>query len=103
MEILYAASVVSAMFACLKGDAKTDGDSSLQKELNGLCETLSQLGCEISSNSVPRTISGRISSKDATIDWSGTSQGLTAMALASPNLPNEISLKTKGVHVSEGY
>ena len=25
------------------------------------------------------------------------------MALASPNLPNEISLKTKGVHVSEGY
>ena len=98
------ASVVSAMSACLKGDAKIDGDSSLRRRSSvGLCETLSQLGCEISSNSVPRTISGRISSKDATIDWSGTSQGLTAMALASPNLPNEISLKTKGVHVSEGY
>ena len=48
-----------------------------------------------------RTVSGRISSKDATIDLSGTSQGLTAMALASPNLPHEISLKIKGVSVSE--
>ena len=92
------------MSACLKGDAKIDGDSSLRRRSSvGLCETLSQLGCEISSNSVHRTISGRISSKDATIDWSGTSQGLTAMALASPNLPNEISLKIKGVRVSEGY
>ena len=51
------------------------------------------------SNSVPRTISGRISSKHATIDLSGTSQGLTAMAIASPNLPHEISLKIKGVSV----
>ena len=58
------ASVVSAMSACLKGDAKIDGDSSLRRRSSvGLCETLSQLGCEISSNSVPRTISGRISSK----------------------------------------
>ncbi len=98
------ASVVSAMSACLAGDALIDGDSSLRRRSSdGLCETLSQLGCKISNNSVPRTISGRISSKDATIDWNGTSQGLTAMALASPNLPNEISLKVKGVPVSEGY
>ena len=98
------ASVISAMSACLKGDAVIDGDSSLRRRTSvGLCDTLSQLGCEISSNSVPRTVSGRISSKDATIDLSGTSQGLTAMALASPNLPHEISLKIKGVSVSEGY
>ena len=52
------ASVVSAMSACLKGDAKIDGDSSLRRRSSvGLCETLSQLGCEISSNSVPRTSS----------------------------------------------
>ena len=63
------ASVVSAMSACLKGDAVIDGDSSLRRRTSvGLCDTLSQLGCEISSNSVPRTVSGRISSKDATID-----------------------------------
>ena len=92
------------MSACLKGDAVIDGDSSLRRRTSvGLCDTLSQLGCEISSNSVPRTVSGRISSKDASIDLSGTSQGLTAMALASPNLPHEISLKIKGVSVSEGY
>ena len=98
------ASVISAMSACLKGDAVIDGDISLRRRTSvGLCDTLSQLGCEISSNSVPRTVSGRISSKDATIDLSGTSQGLTAMALASPNLPHEISLKIKGVSVSEGY
>ena len=98
------ASVISAMSACLKGDAVIDGDSSLRRRTSvGLCDTLSQLGCEISSNSVPRTVSGRISSKDASIDLSGTSQGLTAMALASPNLPHEISLKIKGVSVSEGY
>lgn len=98
------ASVISAISACLKGDAVIDGDISLRRRTSvGLCDTLSQLGCEISSNSVPRTVSGRISSKDATIDLSGTSQGLTAMALASPNLPHEISLKIKGVSVSEGY
>ena len=98
------ASVISAMSACLKGDAVIDGDSSLRRRTSvGLCDTLSQLGCEISSNSVPRTVSGRISSNDATIDLSGTSQGLTAMALASPNLPHEISLEIKGVSVSEGY
>ena len=98
------ASVISAMSACLKGDTVIDGDNSLRRRTSvGLCDTLSQLGCEISSNSVPRTVSGRISSKDASIDLSGTSQGLTAMALASPNLPHEISLKIKGVSVSEGY
>lgn len=98
------ASVVSAMSACLAGDALIDGDSSLRRRSSvGLCEALSQLGCKISNNSVPRTVSGRISSKDATIDWNGTSQGLTAMALASPNLPHEISLKVRGVPVSEGY
>ncbi len=98
------ASVVSAMSACLEGDALIDGDSSLRRRTSvGLCEALSQLGCEISSNSIPRTISGRISSKDASLDWSGTSQGLTAMALASPSLPHEITLKMKGSPVSQGY
>lgn len=98
------ASVISAMAACLNGDAVIDGDSSLRRRTSvGLCETLSELGCEIDSNSVPRRISGRIVSKHASIDRSGTSQGLTAMALASPNLPHEISLELRGGTVSEGY
>ena len=98
------ASIVSAMSACLDGDVKIDGDISLRRRRSdGLCEVLSQLGCGISSNSVPRKISGRISSMCATLDWSGTSQGLTSMALASPNLPHDISLKIVGPPVSEGY
>lgn len=98
------ASVISAMSACLKDEALIDGDVSLRRRTSvGLCETLSQLGCEISSNSVPRKISGNINSKHATLDWSETSQGLTAMALASPNLPHEVTLKMRGSPVSEGY
>ena len=98
------ASIVSAMSACLEGDIRIDGDNSLRtRRSDGLCEALSQLGCGISSNSIPRIISGRVSHGNATLNRGETSQGLTAMALASPNLPHNISLKLEGVPVSEGY
>ena len=98
------ASIVSAMSACLEGDICLDGDSSLRRRSSdGLCGALSQLGCNISSNFIPRIISGKVSSRNATLNWGETSQGLTAMALASHSLPHDISLKLEGVPVSGGY
>ena len=98
------ANTVSAMSACLDGDLKIDGDESLRmRESRGLCDALSQLGCDISSYSVPRKISGKITNRQAELDWSETSQGATAMALASPRLPHRVSLRLKGEPVSRGY
>ena len=98
------ANVISAMSACLEGTAIIDGDVSLRRrESRGLCETLTDLGCEVSSYSIPRRISGIICHEKASLDWEETSQGATAMALASPNLSSDISLSLNGTPISRGY
>ena len=98
------ANVISAMSACLDGTAIIDGDDSLRRRKSrGLCEALVQLGCEVSNYSIPRKISGKICLKKATLDWGETSQGASAMVLASPNLESDISLSLRGLPVSLGY
>ena len=98
------ANVISAMSACLEGTAVIDGDSSLRRRHSqGLCDTLTELGCGIDSYSIPRCISGKISLDKATLDWGDTSQGASAMVLASPSLPSKISLSLSGKPVSLGY
>ena len=98
------ANVISAMSACLDGTAIIDGDDSLRRRKSqGLCEALIELGCDVSNYSIPRRISGKICLDKATLDWKETSQGASAMVLASPNLESNISLSLRGSPVSLGY
>ena len=98
------ANFLTAITACLEGTATLDGDPSLRSRHSAeLCSTLEQMGCSIDSERLPRQVSGDILCYDVEHDWSRTSQGLSALMVASPGFSEELRVSLLGESVSSGY
>ncbi len=98
------ANFVSAIAACLDGPVEIDGDESLRnRDLTPMSSTLRELGCEVSSDSLPYTVTGPIKKGISSIDESLSSQTLSGMIMASPGLPVEVEISLHGKSVSRWY
>ena len=98
------ANFVSAIAACMDGPIEIDGDPSLRKrDLSPMSSTLRDLGCEVSSDRLPYTVSGPICKGHSSIDESLSSQTLSGMILASPAFPGEVRISLQGKAVSRWY
>ena len=99
-----AARVVTAMAAAMGTPTSIDGDDSLRgRDGSALSNALRNIGCNISSESLPCTVEGALHSGSVEIDLSESSQALTAFLLASPRFPHGIEAKLLGKPVSRDY
>jgi len=98
------ANLVSAIAACMDGSVEIDGDLSLRnRDLYPMSSALRELGCEVSSDRLPYTVSGPISKGYSSIDESLSSQTLSGMILASPGFLGEVKISLHGDAVSRWY
>jgi len=98
------ARVVTSIAAGMGSVFHIDGDDSLRRrDTTHLNDALRELGCNISDDSMPFSISGPIRPRNATVDQSESSQTLTGLILASPRFPNGARIFLKGRAVSRGY
>jgi len=98
------ARIVTSIAAGLVGTFHIDGDETLRSrnsaELNA---ALRGFGCDITSDTLPFSISGTIHPGTATVDESKSSQALTGLMLASPGYPEGARIRPEGEGVSRGY
>ena len=98
------ANFVSAIAACMNGSVEIDGDTSLRsRDLSPMTSALRELGCDVSSDHLPYTVTGPITRDYSTIDESFSSQTLSGMILASPGFPIEVKISLEGNSVSRWY
>ena len=98
------ANLVSAIAACMDGSIEIDGDSSLRnRDLAPMASSLRELGCEVSSNQLPYTVSGPITKGHTNIDQALSSQTLSGMILASPGFSEDVKISLRGKAVSRWY
>ena len=98
------ANFVSAIAACMHGSVEIDGDASLRsRDLSPMTSALRELGCDVSSDHLPYTVTGPITGDYSTIDESFSSQTLSGMILASPGFPIEVKISLEGDSVSRWY
>lgn len=99
-----AAKIVTSIAACLEGPIDIDGDLSLRRrDFSALTSVLRELGCKVSSDYLPYTVSGPIIPGITAIDESFSSQTLSSMILASPSFSNEVEIGLRGEAVSRWY
>ena len=98
------ANFISAIASCMNGPVEINGDLSLRnRNLSPMASALRELGCGVSSDHLPYTVSGPISKGHARIDESCSSQTLSGMILASPGFPREVKISLQGEAVSRWY
>lgn len=97
-----AARVLTAIAATMGEEIRIDGDESLRNRTSQLSAVLRSLNVEVDNDALPAIIDGEMSG-GAEVDLSESSQPLSALILASPNLENEIQIKAIGEAVSRGY
>ncbi len=98
------ARFLMAMAAGMSEPIILDGDRSLRRrDMSVLAGVLRDLGCEVTSDRLPLTVTGPIASGHARLDLSDSSQPLSALLIASPNYSGVISLETSSHRVSKGY
>ena len=99
-----AARCMMAIAAGLSQPVSLDGDQSLRRRgMSALVEALRELGCEVTSDTLPLTVTGPIVPGPAHLDVSASSQPLSALLLASPSYSGAIHLGTPSHSVSRGY
>ena len=99
-----AARCMMAIAAGLSQPVSLDGDQSLRRrDMSALVEALRELGCEVTSDTLPLTVTGPIVPGPAHLDVSASSQPLSALLLASPSYSGVIHLGTPSHSVSRGY
>ncbi len=98
------ANFISAIASCMNGPVEINGDLSLRnRNLSPMASALRELGCGVSSDHLPYTVSGPISKGHTRIDESCSSQTLSGMILASPGFPREVKISLQGEAVSRCY
>ena len=97
-----AARVLSALAATMDEEVRIDGDKSLRARSSSLGRVLRDLGIEVDNDALPVTVHGKMKGT-ATVDLSESSQPLSSLILASPNLTEAIEIHTEGEAVSRGY
>ena len=99
-----AARCMMAIAAGMSQPVSLDGDQSLRRrDMSALAEALRELGCEVTSDTLPLTITGPIVPGPAHLNVSTSSQPLSALLLASPGYSGVIHLGTPSHSVSRGY
>ncbi len=99
-----AARCMMAIAAGLSQPVSLDGDQSLRRrDMSALVEALRELGCEVTSDTLPRPVTGPIVPGPAHLDVGTSSQPLSALLLASPSYSGAIHLGTPSHSVSRGY
>ena len=99
-----AAKILTAIVACFDSPVSIDGDASLRKrDFAHLISSLRDLGCEVSSESLPYSITGPISRGGTIIDESVSSQTVSGMVLSSPGFESEVEVEMIGEAVSRWY
>ena len=99
-----AARFLMAMVAGMREPIILDGDRSLRRrDMSTLAGVLRELGCEVTSDRLPLTVTGPIAPGHARLDLSDSSQPLSALLIASPSYSGAISLETSSHRVSRGY
>ncbi len=98
------ARIMTAIAAGMPLPVTVDGDESLRgRDWASLSSVLTGLGCRISSERLPSTVTARIQPKRVELDQSSSSQPLTALLLASPSYPEGTEILLTGEPVSRGY
>ena len=98
------ARIVTAIAAGMHLPVSIDGDDSLRvRNGSDLASVLTGLGCRITSERLPCTVTGPIQPGWAELDQSSSSQPLTALLLASPGYPRGAGVQLTGESVSRGY
>lgn len=98
------ARIVTAIAAGMRLPVTIDGDDSLRvRDGSDLVSVLTGLGCWISSDRLPCTVTGPIQPGWTELDQSSSSQPLTALLLASPGYPGGAGVQLTGEPVSRGY
>jgi len=93
-----------AIAAGMSEPVSLDGDQSLRRrDMSALAGALRELGCEVTSDTLPLTVTGPVVPGPAHLDVSDSSQPLSALLLASPGYSGTIQLKTSSHSVSRGY
>ena len=93
-----------AVTAGMGNPISLDGDQSLrQRDMSALAEALRELGCEVTSDTLPLTVTGPIVPGPTYLNVSTSSQPLSALLLASPGYSGAIHLETSPHSVSRGY
>jgi len=93
-----------AIAAGMSDPISIDGDQSLrQRDMSALTGALRELNCEVTSDTLPLTVTGPVVPGPVRLDVSASSQPLSALLLASPSYSGAIRLKTSSHSVSRGY
>jgi 3-phosphoshikimate 1-carboxyvinyltransferase len=71
--------------------------------MSALAGALRELDCEVTSDTLPLTVTGPVVPGPVRLDVSTSSQPLSALLLASPGYSGAIRLKTSSHSVSRGY
>jgi len=99
-----AARFLMAMAAGMGDPIRLDGDQSLRRrDMSALAAALRGLGCEITSDRLPLTVTGPVTPGHTRLNLSDSSQPLSALLIASPSYSGTISLETSSHWVSRGY
>ncbi len=99
-----AARFLMAIAAGMSQPVSLDGDQSLRKrDMSALAEALRELGCEVTSDTLPLTVTGPVIPGLVCLDVSTSSQPLSALLLASPGYSGTIQLRISSHSVSRGY
>ena len=98
------AKIATSIAACLGTPICIDGDHSLRnRDFSPLTSALVELGCEITSERLPYTVTGPLLSNRTKVDESFSSQTLTGMIMASPGFTRELEIELVGEAVSRWY
>jgi 3-phosphoshikimate 1-carboxyvinyltransferase len=98
------ARFLMAIAAGMSEPVTLDGDQSLRRrDMSALASALRELGCEVTSDTLPLTVTGPVVPGPAHLDVNDSSQPLSALLLASPGYSGAIHLKTSLHSVSRGY
>ena len=99
-----AARFLMTIAAGMGNPVSLDGDQSLrQRDMSALASVLRKLGCEVTSDTLPLTVTGPVVPGSVHLDISASSQPLSALLLASPGYSGVIHIKTSSHSVSRGY
>ncbi len=99
-----AARFLMAIAAGMSQPVSFDGDQSLrQRDMSALAEALRELGCEVTSDTLPLTVTGPVIPGPVRLDVSASSQPLSALLLASPGYSGAIRLRISSHSVSRDY
>lgn len=98
------ARFLMAIAAGLSESITIDGDNSLRgRSMSVIAGVLRDLGCSVSGDMLPLTVTGPLKTGEARLDLSSSSQPLSAMLMAAPGFTIPVTLDTFGRSVSRGY